>query len=141
MVGESLKQTTDAIDTLEAVSSIQSNNADAIAAHRKHRRIDIRTKVVVQPGNCVDRGDQQWLGECHDISQGGCRLLTREPLQIGSVYWIQFEPTKFKIDPVFARCVRGNLLRENAFEFGMSYLTPIELPDTETGHRENESLI
>ena len=132
MVGESLSQSSAGIETLEAVTSIQSSNADAIEAQRKHRRFDIRIKVAVQPANSTDRGSLQWLGECHDISKGGCRVLTQKPLSLGSIYWIQFEPTKFEIDPVFARCVRGHLLRETAFEFGMCFLTPIELPEAET---------
>ena len=134
MVGESLTQSSTSIDAIEAVQSIESSNADAIAAQRKHRRIDIRLRVVIQPGNSSDREKMQCLGECHDISKGGCRLLTPQPLEVGSIYWIQFEPSKKnQVDPVFARCVRGQLLRENAFEFGMCFLTPIELPEDLSG--------
>lgn len=134
MVGTSLNQDGILFDELAVVSSIQYSTADAIAAQRKHRRFDIRTKVIVQPANVVDRGEVKWLGECHDISRGGCRVLTSRPLELGSIYWIQFEPNTIKpnnvkIDPVFARCVRGHLMRENAFDFGMSFLTPIELPE------------
>ena len=118
--------------TLEAVQSLQSSNEEAIKAQRKHRRFAIRAKVIIHPSDCADRGSVQWLGECHDISKGGCRILTQRPLQLGSIYWVQFQPTKdVKLDPVFARCVRGQLLRENAFEFGFSFLTPIELPENE----------
>lgn len=130
MVGTSLNQSGISLDAVAAMTSIQSSTAAAIAAQRKHRRFDIRLKVVVLPANTVDRAELKWLGECHDISSGGCRVLAQRPLELGSVYWIQFEPTKFTIDPVFARCVRGHLLRENAFEFGMSFLTPIEIPET-----------
>ena len=129
MVGTRLNQTNSSFDAADAVSSIQSSNADAISAQRKHRRIDIRLKVIVQPCNSVDRADHKWLAECHDISKGGCKVLSQQPFQLGSIYWIQFEPGKLQIDPVFARCVRGNLLRENAFEFGMCFLTPIEIPE------------
>ena len=129
MVGTSLNQSGVSFDAMAAIASIQSSSDDAIAIQRKHRRFDIRMKVIVQPANSIDRSDVKWLGECHDISRGGCRVLTQRPLELGSLYWIQFEPSKFSIDPVFARCVRGHLLRENAFDFGMSFLTPIELPD------------
>ncbi len=131
MLGAHLDSTDSNAATLEAVNTLQSNNAEAIESQRKHRRFEIRTRVVVHPSDAVDRGNQKWLGECHDISKGGCRLLTQKPLQIGSVYWIQFEPSDVKLDPVFARCVRGHLLRENAFELGMCFLTPIELPQPE----------
>ena len=141
MVGESLGQSSSSTETLDAVSSIQLSNADAIAAQRKHRRFDIRLKVAIQPGNSSDRGAEQWLGECHDISQGGCRLLTQKPLQLGSIYWVQFEPGKVQIDPVFARCVRGHLMRETAFEFGMSFLTPIELPEPEDSTEAGVNLL
>ena len=131
VVGESINNsTTSSVETLEAVSSLQSNSAEAIAAKRKHRRFDIRLKVIIRPGDCIARADTRWLGECHDISQGGCRLLTKLPLQIGSIYWVTFEPNKkANLEPLFARCVRGNLLREDAFEFGMCFLMPIDLPD------------
>ena len=131
MVGERLELSDAETATLEAVNTLQSNNAQAIEMQRKHHRFEIRTRVIVHPSDSIDRGSSNWLGECHDISKGGCRLLTEKPLQLGSVYWIEFEPTRVKLDPVFARCVRGNLLRENAFEFGMSFLTPIELPKPE----------
>lgn len=129
MVGTSLNQDGNSFDAILAVSSLQSSTAETIAAQRKHRRFDVRTKVIVYPANVIDRGDNKWLGECHDISRGGCRVLTNRPLELGSVYWIQFEPSNVKIDPVFARCVRGHLMRENAFDFGMSFLTPVEFPE------------
>jgi len=128
MLGEHLNSSDSNAATLEAVNALQSNSADAIESQRKHHRFEIRTRVIVHPSDTIDRGTVKWLGECHDISKGGCRLLAQKPLQIGSVYWIQFEPANVKLDPVFARCVRGHLLRENAFEFGMCFLTPIELP-------------
>lgn len=132
MVGERLNQLDSGTGTIEAVNSLRSSNEDAIKAQRKHRRFAIRSKVIVHPSDCIDRGSAQWIGECHDISKGGCRLLTQHPLQLGSIYWVQFQPTKdLKLDPVFARCVRGQLLRENAFEFGFSFLTPIEMPEPE----------
>lgn len=130
MVGQRFGQSDSTLETLEAVNSIQSSNAEAVAKRRQHRRYEIRTKVIVHPSDTIDRGEVRWLGECHDISKGGCRILTTKPLQLGSLYWIQFEPTDVQLDPVFARCVRGHLLRENAFEFGMCFLTPIELPES-----------
>ena len=130
MVGERLSQAESNTATMEAVKSLKSNNTEAIKAQRKHRRFEIRTKVILHPGDCVERGTLQWTGECHDISKGGCRILTQKPLELGSIYWIQFKPSEdVKLDPVFARCVRGQLLRENAFDFGMCFLTPIELPE------------
>ena len=142
MVGTSLNQSGNSIEMVEALSSIQSNNADAIATQRKHRRFDIRLKVVVFPANTIDRAELKWMGECHDISRGGCRVLVQRPMELGSVYWIQFEPhSKVTLDPVFARCVRGHLLRENAFELGMSFLTPIELPESESTDGANSKLI
>ncbi len=140
MVGTSLNQSVTAVDTSDAVDSIRSSNADAVAAQRKFRRLDIRLKVVVRPGNSIDRAESQWMGECHDISKGGCRVLAQQPLQLGSVYWIQFEQSKFDVDPVFARCVRGHMLRENAFECGMSFLTQIELPEDPAQSPEEASL-
>ena len=132
MVGKSLGSPATIAETQEAVSSLQSNNADAVAAMRKHHRFDIRVKAIVEPGDSMLRSEEsRSYSECHDISKGGCRLLAKRPLQIGSVYWIRFDPANLKVDPVFARCVRGNLLREDAFEFGMCFLTPIELPEPE----------
>jgi hypothetical protein len=126
---------------MEAVKSLKSNTEEAIQAQRKHRRFEIRSKVIIHPGDCIERGSKQWPGECHDISKGGCRILTPKPLQLGSIYWVQFEPSKkVQLDPVFARCVRGQLLRENAFEFGMCFLTPIELPEPETNAKAENIL-
>jgi len=131
MVGERFNPSDSASATIDAVQSLQSNNAEAIKAKRKHRRFEIRTRVITHPADVQARGELKWLGECHDISQGGCRLLVKKPLILGSLYWIEFEPTDVHIDPVFARCVRGHILRESAFEFGMCFLTPIELPEPE----------
>lgn len=141
MVGERLNQLDSSAGTIEAMKSLQSSNDEAVKVQRKHTRFAIRSKVIIQPSNCVDRGSDQWLGECHDISKGGCRLLTQRPLQLGSIYWVQFQPTEdLKLDPVFARCVRGQLMRENAFEFGFSFLTPIELPEPEAVE-ESETIL
>ena len=137
MVGKSLEVSANLEEAQEAVKQLQSNNSEAIAANRKHHRFDIRIKVIVQPGDLTQRNEMTKLfAECHDISKGGCRLLVREPLQLGSIYWIQFDPNKFQSPPAFARCVRGHLLREDALEFGMSFLTPIELPDTDSAPTE-----
>lgn len=141
MLGTGLDQSNSNSGHSDALNSIRSSNADAVEALRAHRRFDIRTKVVIQPSDSIDRTKQQWLGECHDISKGGCRILTQQPLQLGSVYWIQFDPTKIQIDPVFARCVRGQLLRESAFEFGMSFLSTIELPQSPEPEENETSLI
>ena len=141
MVGERLNQLDSDTATIEAVKSLKSNTEDAIIAQRKHTRFEIKSKVIIHPGDCIERGISQWPGECHDISKGGCRLLTQRPLQLGSIYWVQFEPSKnVKLDPVFARCVRGQLLRENAFEFGMCFLTPIELPEPKNA-AESEAVL
>ena len=132
MVGKSLGVSASYAETQEAVKHLQSNTADSIAAKRRHHRFDIRIRVIVLPGDSVQRSDNvKIFAECHDISKGGCRLLVKHPLQIGSIYWIQFDPEKMPSGPAFARCVRGHLIREDAFEFGMSFLTPIEVPTKE----------
>ena len=128
MVGEGFKQFDCETTTIEAIQTIQSGTESSRSAQRKHRRFEIRSKVIVHPADSTDRGALRWRGECHDISRGGCRLLTQKPLQLGSVYWIEFEAGQFAVDPVFARCIRGQLMRETAFESGLCFLTPIELP-------------
>jgi len=46
---------------------------------------------------------------------------------VGDVFLGYIEDEKFRLDPIFFRCIRCHLIRENDFECGISFLSPIDL--------------
>ena len=61
---------------MDALSELEQNTSKAITALRSSQRIDIRTKVWIQPGNSSLRSTFVMEGLTADISIGGCIILT-----------------------------------------------------------------
>ena len=49
------------------------------------------------------------------------------PVTVGDVYRLQFDKASIDLPLVFARCLRCRLVREDAFEAGFTFFTPISL--------------
>ena len=58
-------------DALDALSELEQNTSQAITAMRASQRIDIRTRVWIQPGNSSNRTGFVIEGLTADISRGG----------------------------------------------------------------------
>lgn len=112
----------------ELLQSLERQKSDEIARQRIHARIDAKLRVVVKPGNSSELLALKIQGLTADISRGGCRLILPMPLGVGDLYRVEFDSSAHQLPLVFARCLRCRLLREDAFEVGLSFFTQIELP-------------
>lgn len=126
-------------DATEALADIQNNTPQRIKRKRSHTRLSIRAKVFTQPANTSERNRFRMQGVLGDISRGGCLILLPEPLAVGDIYRLSFERGELDLDPLFARCLRCRLVREDAFEAGFSFFYPVDLPAAEK-HGSDELL-
>jgi hypothetical protein len=117
-------------DALDALSELEQNTSQAITALRASQRIDIKTRVWIQPGNSSSRSGFTIEGLTADISRGGCMLLVPRPLMAGDIFWLRFSEEHLRIAPLLVRCLRCRLVREDAFEVGIRFLNEIDLTDS-----------
>ena len=117
-----------AIDAVEALLSLDKSSDKAFQAQRAYARFESNTKITIKAANASQREAINFSAICNDVSAGGCRVLSTRALMVGDLFFIQFDRSKLDVPPVFARCVRCRFLREETFEMGFSFLTPIELP-------------
>jgi len=114
---------------LDALSELEKNTSKAITALRSSQRVDIRTKIWIQPGNSSTRSSFVMEGLTADISSGGCMVLTPKPLMVGDIFWLRFSEDDVRIGPMLVRCLRCRFVREDAFEVGIRFLNEIDLSD------------
>ena len=114
-------------EAVEAIAEIEQNTPQQVKKLRSHARIAARAKVVAQPANTSKRNRFQTQGVLGDISRGGCLILFSDPLLVGDIYRLSFERSTIPLEPMFARCLRCRLVREDAFEAGFSFFNPIDL--------------
>ncbi len=112
----------------ETLRSLEKQTAPEIVRERGSVRIEHKLKVVVRSGNSSALLAFKIQGLTADLSRGGCRLLLPLPLGVGDIYRLDFDDSAHKLPQLFARCVRCRLLREDAFEAGMQFFTPVDLP-------------
>ncbi len=118
-------------EALEAMTEIEQNTPQQIKRMRSSARIAVRAKVVAQPANSSQRNGFQTQGVLGDISRGGCQILFSDPILVGDIYRLSFDRSLLDLEPLFARCLRCRLVRENAFEAGFSFFHPIDLTGLE----------
>lgn len=112
----------------ELLQSLVRQKGDEVSKARMHARVDAKFKVTVRPGNASEALRFKLQGVTADLSRGGCRLILPLPVGVGDVFRIEFESGEHRIPLAFARCLRCRLVREDAFEAGFSFFTPIDLP-------------
>ncbi|MEO1128941.1 MAG: hypothetical protein AAFX05_04435, partial [Planctomycetota bacterium] len=47
---------------------------------------------------------------------------------IGDIYLVSLDRTKLDLTPIFVRCLRCRLVRDDAFEAGLKFFNTIDLP-------------
>ena len=114
----------------ELVSELAASTSDAARAMRQATRLIVRAKVTVEPGSLSMRDGKALEGITGDVSTGGTQLLLPRPLHIGDVYLLTFDRGQLDLKPVYAVCVRGRQVRADAYEAGMRFLEPVQLPST-----------
>jgi len=51
------------------------------------------------------------------------------PLIVGDTYRLSFENEPLDLPLVFARCSHCQLIKEDVYEAGLAFFTPIQLPE------------
>ena len=111
------------------LQELEQNTSDEIRRQRAHFRLAIKTQVVIQPGNASDLLAYKLKGVTGDVSEGGCSALFPMPIAVGDIHRLQFDRDSLDLPLTFARCVRCRLVREDAYEAGFAFFTPISLPE------------
>ena len=128
-------------DLLAAVSHLEQNTKATLDSRRGNRRVEISCKVFLQRGNVSDRHLGELTGVCRDVSAQGCRLIMEQPIAVGDIYLVTFQDEELGCDPVFGRCIRCHLLREDTFECGVNFLSPFEFSQAESNASETENAL
>lgn len=116
-------------DAFAVLQELEANTSEEIRRQRAHFRLSIKAAVILQSGNTSQLMSLKVKGVTGDVSQGGCSVLLPIPIQVGDIYRVQFDRKMLELPLTFARCVRCRLVREDAFEVGLAFFTPIELPE------------
>ena len=112
------------------IDELAESTSDAVKKLRNHTRLSVRVKVYVDPASLSERTGVRLQGITGDISSGGTQILLPRPLRIGDVYQIAFDRQEFDLAPVYALCLRGRMVRPDAFEAGLRFLEQVTLPTT-----------
>ncbi|MEZ6109211.1 MAG: PilZ domain-containing protein [Pirellulaceae bacterium] len=129
MFGEGLEsQKRGGLDAVEALLSLDKSSDKVFQAQRAHARFESNSTITIKAANASQREDINFSAICNDISAGGCRVLSNKALMVGDLFFLVFERGQLDVPPVFARCLRCRFLREETFEMGFAFLTPVELP-------------
>ena len=119
-------------DAFAVLQDLERNTPDQIRRQRAHFRLSVKAPVILQPGSASQLTNLKVKGATGDISEGGCSALFPVPVQVGDVYRMQFDRNVLDLPLTFARCVRCRLVREDAFEAGFAFFTPVILPEKVT---------
>ena len=127
-------------DAFAVLRELEANTPEEIRRQRAHFRLSIKAAVILQCGNTSQLMSFKIKGVTGDVSQGGCSVLLPIPIQVGDIYRVQFDRKMLELPLTFARCVRCRLVREDAFEAGLAFFTPIELPE-QAASKEGSALL
>ena len=112
----------------ELLRSLEQQQGAEVGQSRKHARLEIELKVVVRPANASEHARFRLQGVSADLSRGGCRLILPLPVGVGDVFRLEFATGSGAAPMAFARCLRCRLVREQVFEAGFHFLSPLDLP-------------
>jgi hypothetical protein len=130
IIGSPMAPTTTSADPrLEAFLDLQENS-DA-KGNRAHKRIQLRARCTVWPGDASRRGEGAITTVCNDVSARGCRVISITPIMVGDLYRLEFDQETLDVAPVFSRCLRCRLLRDDAYEVGFAFFAEVDLREEE----------
>ncbi|MEK6675585.1 MAG: PilZ domain-containing protein [Planctomycetota bacterium] len=113
----------------QLLQEVEKSTSDEVRRQRAHFRLAVRAGVTLQSGNSSELLSYKIKGMTGDISEGGCCGLFPLPVRVGDIHRLQIDREVLDLPLIFARCVRCRLVREDAFEAGFTFFSPITLPD------------
>ena len=114
-------------DAIEALQELEQNTRSAVIRKRSGERVEIDIPVVIRPANSSDRSSRGWAGVTANVSGTGCMVVTAAPLVPGDVYAVDFDDEELELPLTLGRCLRSRMIREDAFEAGLRFFSPIDL--------------
>ena len=124
----------DGDQAFDLLQELAVNTPEELRRRRAHFRLAVKAGVMLQPGNASDLLKFKVKGVTGDISEGGCSAVFPIPARVGDIYRLQFDHEQLDLPLTFARCVRCRLVREDAYEAGFAFFTPICLPENVTAN-------
>jgi len=110
----------------ELLQDLEKQSLDQIRKLRKHQRFEIQVPVILKPGNASSTREEL-VGTSVDFSTGGCMVHFSKPVGVGDVFRLTVEDSRLDLPVVYARCMRARLVREDLFEAGFSFFSPISI--------------
>lgn len=112
--------------TLDLIMDLEQSGSPEERARRAHARAVVRSRVSLASCNYSQRTGPPTPGVTGDVSAGGCLVLVEVPLAVGDIYQVTWDREHVDSPPVLARCVRCRYIRDDAFEAGFAFFTPLE---------------
>ncbi len=117
-------------DAFDLLQDLEKNTPEEIRRQRAHFRLAIKAGVTLQSGNASELLSLKVKGVTGDISGGGTSILFPIAPLVGDIYRLAFDRETLDLPLTFARCIRCRLVREDAFEAGFTFFSPITLPES-----------
>lgn len=111
------------------LQDLERQTPDEIRRQRSSDRIEIKAALVIKSGDSSRSREPAVHAVTGDISARGCRMLSPVPIGVGDVFRLEFDRASIDLPIIFARCLRCRLVREDAFELGFEFFSPILLSD------------
>ncbi len=116
-------------DAIEALKQLEISSQSAVLQKRGKTRLSLEIDVSIQRGDASRRSEMTISACSSDLSTTGCKLLAPTPVLPGDIYWLTFAQNEAGIGHMMARCIRCHMVREGAFEIGMSFFDEVDLSD------------
>lgn len=109
----------------ELFQELEKNTPEEILRQRGHFRVTIKVGVMLHSATTSELLAFEVKGVTGDVSESGCGLVFPVTIRAGDVYRLEFERAKLNLPVTFARCIRCRFVREEVFEAGFRFFTPV----------------
>ena len=113
----------------ELLEELERQSLREIRKVRRHERVQVKLELRVQMASSSEVNRFDSSGFTKDLSAGGCRCIIPRAPWVGDVYRIQIHDKEHSLPLVFARCLRCQFVREDAFDCSFLFFTPLEAPE------------
>jgi len=111
----------------QLIAELERQSLSEIKKLRTYERRETKIGVDLWPGNSSAHDDLHLSGKTNDISEGGCSAVFSAAVLPGDIYRLAFDSKSIELPIVFARAMRCRMLREDAFEVGFRFFSPVKL--------------
>lgn len=117
-------------ESKQLLRDLEKNTPEEIRRQRQHFRIEIEAPILLQSGNASQHLEGSMKGVTGDLSEGGLSAMFPLPVGVGDIYRLNFDRKRVDLPMVYGKCVRCRFVRDNAYEAGFTFFSPIRVPDS-----------